>query len=93
MARVGVRMLLDKRLGSLDYLARGPMENYSDRKRGSDIGRYASTVAEQMTPYAKPMDCGNHEDASWLALRGTGLPTLLAQSEGRSAPVLGPAVQ
>ncbi len=82
LARVGVRMLLDKRMGSLDYLARGPMENYSDRKRGSDIGHYASTVAEQMTPYAKPMDCGNHEDASWLALRGNGMPTLLAQSEG-----------
>ncbi len=75
-------MLLDKRLGNVDYLARGPMENYSDRKRGSDIGRYASSVAEQMTPYAKPMDNGNHEDASWLALRGAGMPTLLAQSEG-----------
>ena len=82
LARVGVRMLLDKRLANLDYLARGPMENYSDRKRGSDIGHYSSTVAEQMTPYSKPMDCGNHEDASWLALRGAGMPTLLAKSEG-----------
>lgn len=82
LARVGVRMLLDKRLGNVEYLARGPMENYSDRKRGSDIGRYASTVVDQMTPYAKPMDNGNHEDTSWLALRGAGLPTLLAQSEG-----------
>ena len=82
LARVGARMMLDKRLGGVDYLARGPMENYSDRKRGSDIGHYSSTVAEQMTPYAKPMDNGNHEDTSWLALRGSGLPTLLAQSEG-----------
>ncbi len=82
LARVGVRMLLDKRLGNVDYLARGPMENYSDRKRGSDIGHYASTVFEQMTPYAKPMDCGNHEDARWLALRGSNMPTFLAQSEG-----------
>ena len=82
LARIGVRMMLDKRLSSVDYLARGPMENYSDRKRGSDIGHYKSTVAEQMTPYAKPMDNGNHEDASWLALRGAGMPTLLAKSEG-----------
>lgn len=82
LARVGVRLMLDKRLSRVDYLARGPMENYSDRKRGSDIGHYASTVAEQMTPYAKPMDNGNHEDARWLALRGAGMPTLLAQSEG-----------
>ena len=85
LARVGVRMMLDKRLSNLDYLARGPMENYADRKRGSDIGRYASTVAQQMTPYSKPMDCGNHEDTSWIALRGDGMPTLLAKSE--SAPL------
>lgn len=82
LARIGVRMMLDKRLSNLDYLARGPMENYSDRKRGSDIGHYRSSVAEQMTPYAKPMDNGNHEDTSWLALRGDGMPTLLAKSEG-----------
>ncbi|RYG69123.1 hypothetical protein EON80_10370, partial [bacterium] len=63
-------------------LARGPMENYSDRKRGSDIGLYSSTVAQQMTPYAKPMENGNHEDTSWLGLKGTGMPTFMAQSNG-----------
>lgn len=82
LGRVGVRMLLDKRFQNLEYLARGPMENYADRKRGSDIGRYKSTVTEQMTPYSKPMDNGNHEDTSWFALRGNGMPTLLVQSEG-----------
>ncbi|RYX85524.1 DUF4981 domain-containing protein [bacterium] len=82
LARMGVRMMLDKKLGNVDYVARGPMENYSDRKRGSDIGRYASTVAQQMTPYAKPMDCGNHEDTNWVALQGAGMPTLLAKSDG-----------
>jgi beta-galactosidase len=82
LARIGVRMMLDKRLGQVDYLARGPMENYADRKRGSDIGHYSNTVAGLMTPYAKPMENGNHEDASWIALRGAGMPTLLAKSEG-----------
>ncbi len=81
-ARIGVRMLLDKRLGNLEYLARGPLENYSDRKRGSDIGRYSSSVAGQMVDYAKPMENGNHEDLRWLSLRGAGMPTFLAQSEG-----------
>ncbi|MES2922167.1 MAG: glycoside hydrolase family 2 TIM barrel-domain containing protein [Verrucomicrobiota bacterium] len=82
LARMGVRMLLDKRLDQVDYLARGPMENYSDRKRGSDVGRYASSVADQLTPYAKPMECGNHEDMRWTALKGKGMPTLLVQSAG-----------
>lgn len=81
LARIGVRLLLDKRLGALDYFARGPMENYADRKRGSDIGRYHSSVRDQLTPYSKPMECGNHEDMRWLALLGRNLPPLLAQAE------------
>ena len=75
LARMGVRMLLDRRMDDLTYFARGPMENYADRKRGSDVGRYASTVDAQMTPYPKPQECGNHEDLRWLALGGKDLPT------------------
>jgi len=68
VARLGVRFLLDTGLNHFDYFGRGPMENYADRKQGFDIGHYASTVAEQMTPYEKPMDCGNHEDVRWANL-------------------------
>ncbi len=65
LARLGVRMFLNKDLNEFDYLGRGPMENYSDRKQGSDVGHYSSSVQEQMTPYEKPMECGNHEDVRW----------------------------
>jgi beta-galactosidase len=81
LARLGVRLLLDQRLSQFHYLGRGPMENYADRKRGSDVGLYSSTVREQMTPYAKPMECGNHEDVRWAALTGE-IPGLLAQAQG-----------
>jgi beta-galactosidase len=79
LARMGVRMLLHPSLDNLTYFARGPMENYADRKRGSDIGRYASTVEAQMTPYPKPQECGNHEDLKWLTLGakdGSGLTAM-----------------
>lgn len=78
LARMGVRMLLDPSLKNLTYFARGPMENYADRKRGSDIGRYSSSVNDQMTPYPKPQECGNHEDMKWLTVGATGRPTLTA---------------
>ena len=68
LARLGVRLFLNKDLNKFDYLGRGPMENYADRKRGSDVGHYFSSVAQQMTPYEKPMDCGNHEDVRWANL-------------------------
>lgn len=68
LARIGVRMFLDKQLSGFSYFGRGPMENYADRKAGMDVGVYTSTVKEQLTPYEKPMECGNHEDVRWAKL-------------------------
>ncbi|MBC7567319.1 MAG: DUF4981 domain-containing protein, partial [Pedobacter sp.] len=76
LARIGVRMLLNQDLNQFDFLGRGPMENYSDRKSGFDVGHYASSVAEQMTGYEKPMEQGNHEDVRWANLtssKGLGI--------------------
>ena len=84
-ARLGVRLLLDPKLDQFAYLGRGPMENYADRKRGSDVGLYVSTVRGNMTPYAKPMECGNHEDVRWAAVTGNGLPGLMALAESGGA--------
>jgi len=76
IGRMGVRLILNKQLDQITYFGRGPMENYSDRKRASDIGLYSSSIAEQQTPYEKPMDCGNHEDVRWASIfqkNGTGI--------------------
>jgi beta-galactosidase len=81
LARMGVQLQLGKAFDRFTYLGRGPMENYSDRKRGSDFGLYASTVREQLTPYAKPMECGNHENVHWAALTGKNLPALMVQAD------------
>lgn len=83
VARMGVRMEFDRSMQDLRYFARGPMENYADRKRGSDLRIYASTVDKQLTPYPKPMECGNHEDMRWLAL-AAGSTSLMVQSEEAS---------
>jgi beta-galactosidase len=72
LARLGVRLFLQKDLDQLEYLGRGPMENYADRKQGSDVGHYFSSVKAQMTPYEKPMECGNHEDVRWARLTKGG---------------------
>ncbi|WP_236657536.1 glycoside hydrolase family 2 TIM barrel-domain containing protein [Acidisarcina polymorpha] len=83
LARIGVRLMLNKTYDRFTYLGRGPMENYSDRDRGSDVGLYSSTVQEQLTPYPKPMEAGNHEDVRWAALGSSGLPSLVVVSEGK----------
>lgn len=76
LARIGVRMFLNKDIDQFDYFGRGPMENYSDRKQGSDVGHYVSSVSRQLTPYEKPMECGNHEDVRWASVtseKGVGI--------------------
>ncbi len=78
VARMGVRMFPDAKLDRFVWLGRGPTENYSDRKRGSDIGLYSSSVKEQLTPYVRPMECGNHEDVRWAALTGDDGAGLMA---------------
>lgn len=76
LGRIGVRFLLNKTLDQMTYFGRGPMENYSDRKRAAEVGFYNSTVLQQLTAYEKPMDCGNHEDVRWVTVckkSGTGI--------------------
>jgi len=65
IARMGVRLFLQPSLNRFEYLGRGPLENYADRKWGSDIGLYQSSVADQLTHYERPMEGGNHEDVRW----------------------------
>ena len=79
VARMGVRMFLEKQFDQVEYFGRGPMENYSDRKRGFDIGLYMSSVKDQLTPYEKPMEAGNHEDVRWALVKnnaGAGLKAI-----------------
>lgn len=68
IGRMGVRFLLNKILDQVTYFGRGPMENYSDRKRAADVGLYRSSVLQQLTGYEKPMDCGNHEEVRWALI-------------------------
>ena len=70
LPRIGVKMSVNKDLARVTYYGRGPDENYNDRMRGSFIGRYSSTVPEQLPPYVKPTECGNHQDVRWWALTG-----------------------
>ena len=81
VARIGVRMFLNKQFDQASYFGRGPMENYADRKRGFDVGIYKSTVKDQLTPYEKPMDCGNHEDVRWAKVTSESGNGLMAQSD------------
>lgn len=80
--RVGMRFRLPATMNRVDYLGRGPEENYSDRKAGTRIDHFSTTAEEMYYPYVRPQENGYHTDVRWLALkdrRGRGL-TLYADS-------------
>ena len=76
LPRLGVRMTLAPSLENLTWFGPGPLESYPDRREGSIVGTFASTVADQFFPYIVPQEHGHHVDARWLTLadaRGRGL--------------------
>ena len=68
LPKLGIQMSIAGDFSNFSWLGRGPHENYADRKTGSPIGLYKSTVAEQYFPYIYPQETGNKEDVRWASL-------------------------
>lgn len=66
--RLGVNLRLNESLNQVDWLGRGPFENYQDRKTAAFIGKYHSTTSEMYTPYARPQENGYRTDVKWFSL-------------------------
>ena len=69
MPKFGMRMRLPNEMSQVDYLGRGPWENYPDRKRGYYIGHYSMPLSEYQHDYIKPQDNGNRCDVRYLSLK------------------------
>ncbi len=66
--RVGVVLSLPKDYEKVEWLGRGPQENYRDRSHAAHWGLYKSTVNEMVTPYIKPQENGNRFDVDRVLL-------------------------
>ena len=69
LRRAGLVCMVDSSLHNVDYYAYGPWENYCDRKDGTLVGRYSTTVAEMPERYVKPQMTGGREGLRQLTLR------------------------
>lgn len=68
LRRAGLVCAIDSTLKNIDYYAHGPWENYCDRKDGTLVGRYSSTVAEMVERYVKPQSTGGREGLRELVM-------------------------
>ena len=66
--RLGLGMQFAPGFENVEYYARGPWSNYSDRKTGSYLGRYTTTVDDMIEEEVHPQTYGDHEDLRELVL-------------------------
>lgn len=68
LRRIGVDMFFPAGFEDVTYYARGPWENYVDRRTGSHLGRYTTTVSDMFEMYAHPQSMGLRTDLRDLVL-------------------------
>lgn len=69
--RLGLGMQFAQGFENVEFYARGPRSNYSDRKTGSYLGRYTTTIADMIEEQIHPQTYGDHEDLRELLLTNT----------------------
>jgi len=66
--RLGMGMQFAEGFENVEFYARGPWSNYSDRKSGTYLGRYTTTVDDMVEGLVHPQTYGDHEDLRELVL-------------------------
>lgn len=75
LPRFGMKFQLPKSYTTVQWLGRGPDENYADRATGSLWDKYIAPIDEMTTNYIKPQENGNRSDVDQLTI---------SNNEGRS---------
>lgn len=68
LPRFGMQFEVKEGLENVKYFGRGPNENYWDRKSGSMIDLYESTVDQIYFAYPTPQENGNRSDTRWMSI-------------------------
>jgi beta-galactosidase len=71
LARVGFEVVLNSKLFNMTYYGRGDVENYCDRKAGTAMGIWKTTVRENEVDYIVPSENGNKTDCRWVAFQAS----------------------
>ncbi len=72
LPRVGTVLELGPGHEAFEWFGPGPHETYPDRVRGGCVGRWRSTVTEQLVPYVRPQENGGHAHTRWLRVGEPG---------------------
>ncbi len=82
-SRLGLQMSLAKALENVEWLGRGPMENYPDRLDAARLGCWQRSVTDMEEEYLRPQSMGERCDVRWLSLTdGQGRGITISKTGG-----------
>lgn len=67
---IGVLFQLGDGFETVNYLGKGPDENYIDRNNGAKIGLYRAYIDDMHTPYLKPQENGERTAVRFVSVKG-----------------------
>lgn len=70
--RFGVDMIMPGGYEDVQWLTRGPQDNFNDRIAGAYVGLYNTTVSDNYFAFINAPVGGQHVDTRWMALTGEG---------------------
>ena len=68
LPRFGIVLPLRREYAAVEWLGRGPHENYIDRQESTPVGYYSTPVGEWHTDYLRPQANGNRGDIRRMTL-------------------------
>lgn len=83
--RLGMGMKFAAGFDEVEYYGRGPWSNYVDRKTGTYLGRYSTTVNEMTDENIHPQTGGDHLDLRELTLANTNGLSLNIKAQASSS--------
>ncbi len=84
LPRLGVTLELPAEFSEVEYLGKGPFENYIDRDAAAQLGLYSDTVDNMHVPYIMPQANGNRTQVEFAAFRAPGKgPGILVTAPGK----------
>ncbi len=75
LPRFGMEFTLTDAYNKVEWLGKGPQENYVDRSTAAHWGKYSANIDELQTPYVRPQENGTRSDVNQLTVdsESTGL--------------------
>jgi len=67
LPRFGTNFILQNQYQNVNYLGRGPHENYQDRRTSALVGYYSAKVEDLYFPYTRPQENGYKTDNRWVS--------------------------